>query len=620
MIILEIDVEKRQMSLRELDASGPLEAGLAIHRERETWRLDPLSPEVPVVFGYGPFVGGRLYGVHRLIFVFKSPQTKTLHVSALGGAAYKAMGMGAQAVAVVGKAHRPTALFISRGEVRFAEVRPGDAYEVIKSIYREHRDFFVENDARALVVGPAAYTTYNGAVVSVDVDARSGEFKLGAEDFAARGGPGTALAQGHNVAAVVVGGPKKPLYEKAADAETINNFFKSKAGKPYIDLLNEKTVKYRFDPKMGTGGTFGVNYPHYRDLLPLFGYKSIYMPKEERIKHADLIQELFWKPFQKEVFEKSKNWYNCGEPCPVVCKKVWRGKKVDYESFHAAGPFIGNYIFEEAVPLVDLIDKLGLDAIEMGHLVSWLFDAVYVGLLRPEEVGIDDVPAFDPLRFSPVEDSRKNAKLAAELIEGFVNNSTEVLALVARHGVRRAARELERKFQDRVKAAGRRFRDLAVYAAFGAEGYMTPNFYWAPGLVAPMYIQGRYWSNYNPTFMPPEDFAKSAYERAVAEAYVDNAGVCRFHRGWAEPVLADLYKLAGVKPPTPNLYRDIAYYAELAGAEPMPWESKRARDLVSTLASELGAKDWKFEDYDDYYEWWVRYKTHLDKLVFSGGA
>jgi glyceraldehyde-3-phosphate dehydrogenase (ferredoxin) len=40
-----------------------------------------------------------------------------------------------------------------------------------------------------------------------------------------------------------------------------------------------------------------------------------------------------------------------------------------------------------------------------------------------------------------------------------------------------------------------------------------------------------------------------------------------------------------VKPPTPNLYRDIAYYAKLAGSEPMPWESKRARDLVSTLAS-----------------------------------
>jgi glyceraldehyde-3-phosphate dehydrogenase (ferredoxin) len=617
VILLEIDVEKRNKSVKQLDASGPLEAGIIVHKERETWRLDPLSPDVPVVFGYGPFVGGRLYGVHRLIFVFKSPQTRTLHVSALGGAAYKAVGMGAQAVAIVGRAPKPTALFISRGEVKFVETQPADAYELIRRLYQQHKEFFLQNDARALVVGPAAYSTYNGAVVSVDVEVKSGEFKLGAEDFAARGGPGTALAQGHNVAAIVVGGPKRPLYEKVVDVDAINNLFRAKTGKAYIDVLNEKTVKYRFDPKMGTGGTFGVNYPHYRDLLPLFGYKSIYMPKEERIRHADLVLELFWKPFQREVFEKAKSWYNCGEPCPVVCKKVWRGKKVDYESFHAVGPFIGNYLFEEAVPLIDLIDRLGLDAIEMGHLVAWLFDAVYTGLLKPEEVGIDDTPAFDPSKFNPVDDSRKNAKLAARLIENFVNNATEVLTLIAKNGIRKAARELEKKFQDRVKAVGHRFRDLAVYAAFGAEGYMTPNFYWAPGLIAPMYIQGRYWTNYNPTFMPPEDFAKSAYERALAEAYIDNAGICRFHRGWAEPVLADLYGLTGVKPPTPRLYSDIAYYAKLAGAEPMPWESKRARDLVSTLAAELGAKEWKFEDYDDYYEWWIRYKTHLDKLVFS---
>jgi glyceraldehyde-3-phosphate ferredoxin oxidoreductase (EC 1.2.7.6) len=119
------------------------------------------------------------------------------------------------------------------------------------------------------------------------------------------------------------------------------------------------------------------------------------------------VLELFWKPFQREVFEKAKRWYNCGEPCPVVCKKVWRGKKVDYESFHAVGPFIGNYLFEEAVPLVDLIDRLGLDAIEMGHLVAWLFDAVHISLLKPEEVGIDDIPAFDPSKFNPVDDSGK---------------------------------------------------------------------------------------------------------------------------------------------------------------------------------------------------------------------
>lgn len=618
MLLLTIDVGSQKVGKKELNVSGILEIALTVHKEAESWRLDPLSPEAPVVFGFGPFVGGRLYGVHRLVFVFKSPQTKTLHISAIGGVAYKAMGMGAQAVSIVGKAERPIALFIANGDVKFIEVNPSDAYETARQLYERYIDFFKQYDARALVVGPAAYTTYNGAVISIDIDVKKGEFKLGAEDFAARGGPGTALAQGHNVAAIVLGGFKKPLYEKISDPEAIDKIFLYKFGKRYIDVVQEKTIKYRFDPKLGTGGTFGVNYLHYRDLLPLFGYKSIYMSKEERIKHADLIVELFWRPFQREVFEKSKSWYNCGEPCPVVCKKVWRGKKVDYESFHAAGPFIGNYLFEEAVPLVDKIDRLGLDAIETGHIVAWLFDAVYVGLLKPEEVGIDEIPAFDPQSFNPVEDSRKNARLAIKLVENFVNNTTEVLSLVAKYGIRKAARELERKFHDRVVTTGHRFRDLAVYVAYGTEGYMTPNFYWAPGLVAPMYIQGRYWTNYNPTFMAPEDFAKSSYERAVAEAYIDNAGICRFHRGWAEPVLKELYTLVGLNPPTPEIYRGFAQYAKLAGAEPMPWESKRARDLVSTLARELGSKEWQFQDYDDYYEWWIRFKDALDKLISEG--
>lgn len=58
MIILNIDVEKKKSYTREIKATGPLEAAVAIHMELETWRLDPLSPQVPVVIGHGPFVGG----------------------------------------------------------------------------------------------------------------------------------------------------------------------------------------------------------------------------------------------------------------------------------------------------------------------------------------------------------------------------------------------------------------------------------------------------------------------------------------------------------------------------------------------------------------------------------
>ncbi|MCG2869761.1 MAG: aldehyde ferredoxin oxidoreductase [Vulcanisaeta sp.] len=620
MKVLWIDLDRNSWETRIIDAPGPVSLGVRIHRELKTWGMDPLDPRVPLIIGMGPFVGGKMPGFHRLIITFKSPMTRTLHVSALGGAAYKFMGSGVDAIVLVGKASSPVVVFVSSDGVEIRNVNPvfrygnyKGAYAFTKYLLDTYRDFFVKYNARAIVVGPAALSTYNGALVSIDVNPARGEFRPGAEDFAARGGPGTAMARGHNVVGVVAGGSYGARYAKVTDLGLINRITMDAFKKPFMQVMGEKTIKYRFDPSVGAGGTFGVNYPHYRELLPLFGYKSIYLPREERIRHVEAILRLFWKPFVDEVFVKSKSWYNCGDfGCSVVCKKVWRGKKVDYEPFHAMGPFIGNYIFEEAVPLVDLIDQYGLDAIEMGHVVAWIFDAVDNGLLQPGEVGLSDSPIFDPRRFNPEVDSRKNARLARELIEGFVEGSTEVLKLIAENGIRVAARKLDEVFHDRVLKVGKSFRDLVVYAAYGADGYMTPNLYWAPGMVAPMYVLGRYWTNYTPTFMGPEDFAKSSLDRAIAEALIDDAGLCRFHRGWAEPILDKLYaEITGMQP-NRDLYREFAEYSIKANAQPVPWEGERARDLVSTMAREVGSREWTFEDYEQYIEWWRRFKATLD--------
>ncbi|MCG2863331.1 MAG: aldehyde ferredoxin oxidoreductase [Vulcanisaeta sp.] len=620
MKVLWIDLDRNSWETRIIDAPGPVSLGVRIHRELKTWGMDPLDPRVPLIIGMGPFVGGKMPGFHRLIITFKSPMTRTLHVSALGGAAYKFMGSGVDAIVLVGKASSPVVVFVSSDGVEIRNVNPvfrygnyKGAYAFTKYLLDTYRDFFVKYNARAIVVGPAALSTYNGALVSIDVNPARGEFRPGAEDFAARGGPGTAMARGHNVVGVVAGGSYGARYAKVTDLGLINRITMDAFKKPFMQVMGEKTIKYRFDPSVGAGGTFGVNYPHYRELLPLFGYKSIYLPREERIRHVEAILRLFWKPFVDEVFVKSKSWYNCGDfGCSVVCKKVWRGKKVDYEPFHAMGPFIGNYIFEEAVPLVDLIDQYGLDAIEMGHVVAWIFDAVDNGLLQPGEVGLSDSPIFDPRRFNPEVDSRKNARLARELIEGFVEGSTEVLKLIAENGIRVAARKLDEVFHDRVLKVGKSFRDLVVYAAYGADGYMTPNLYWAPGMVAPMYVLGRYWTNYTPTFMGPEDFAKSSLDRAIAEALIDDAGLCRFHRGWAEPILDKLYaEITGMQP-NRDLYREFAEYSIKANAQPVPWEGERARDLVSTMAREVSSREWTFEDYEQYIEWWRRFKATLD--------
>ncbi len=97
------------------------------------------------------------------------------------------------------------------------------------------------------------------------------------------------------------------------------------------------------------------------------------------------------------------------------------------------------------------------------------------------------------------------------------------------------------------------------------------------------------------------------------EALIDDAGLCRFHRGgWVEPVLDRLYTEVIGMQPNKDLYKEFAEYSMKANAEPTPWESERARDVVATMAKEIGSKEWIFEDYEDYVNWWRRFKATID--------
>ncbi len=641
---LEVDVGSRTWRLREFpftEVLGPVDAGISLHFERRTWEKDALDPDNVLLLGSGLFKGGRLIGTHRLIAVFKSPQTGTLHVSAVGGAAYTFIRTGVDAMAIVGKSHVPLIIaIIGTGEgvprVEFHEIK----YEKLEEVYSGYSgrrgiygltsylidhywDLFEGYMSRPVLVGPAAARTIFGAIFAPGIDLRKRSIAYGQEDSAARGGGGTVMFRAHNVAAVIFGGKYERKIGKIDDSDAVNRIFRGVYGKDYIKVLNEKTVKYRYDPKLGTGGTFGVNYVHYRELIPAFAYNTVYASKTLRIELSNTILEEFWKPFNVEVFERSKSWYNCGEPCSVVCKKVWRGKKVDYEPFNALGPLIGIVRFEDSVEVVDLADELGLDAIEVGHIVSWLFDLVSKGLLEPEELGLDTRPLFDPSFYTP-SSSTTNARLAKALVKGLVEGTNNVLKLIAENGIRGAAKALDEKYGDRVSRVGLRFEDLAVYTPMGDRGYMTPNLYWTPGMLAPLFMLGRYWTDYNPTFTEPEDYAKSSLGRAINEYLIDNAGICRFHRGWAEAALGDMYRdLLGIdvnlREHALRAYRRIAEYSMLAKAEPRMWEGRKPRDIVFMLAGEVGSEEWASRFARDpvksALEWWTRFYGEVSRTL-----
>jgi glyceraldehyde-3-phosphate dehydrogenase (ferredoxin) len=220
----------------------------------------------------------------------------------------------------------------------------------------------------------------------------------------------------------------------------------------------------------------------------------------------------------------------------VACKKVWKGKKVDYEPFQGIGPLIGVFNLDLASKIVDLIDQKGLDAIGTGHVVMFLLEAVQKELLTCEELGISEPPCLDPFKLNP-KAWEVNGKLAIEIIEGLVSKKNKILSLIAEKGLRQAINYLENLYEDRITSVGLSFRDLALYQPYGEGGYMTPNFYWTKGFLIPIFVTGKYWTDYCLAFTSPEEFAKQVYQRAIKELSLSNAAFCRFHRGWAENLI-----------------------------------------------------------------------------------
>ncbi|MEM0378246.1 MAG: aldehyde ferredoxin oxidoreductase N-terminal domain-containing protein [Thermosphaera sp.] len=640
---LFIDVGEKKHWIEEFPLSevfSPISLGLKLHLERfKTWSKPVYDPSNALVLGSGLFAGSKLYGAHRFIAVFRSPLTKGLHASAMGGAAYQ-FNVNADAIVILGKSLKPLILKIydeGDGEprVEYHEVSEDmliniwKGYGGFKGVYALQayltdlfRDFYETYNGRSILVGPASKNTNIGALASITLV--RGKMDFGSEDFAARAGGGSILYRAHGVAAIIYGGrfdKSSRIPQELRDLRSVNEIFQELAKKAYVEFVIESGTKYRYDPKMNTGGTLGGNYPHLKVTTPMFNWNMIYYSKDVREKLHSLIIKHIWEPFNKEAIE-TRSWKTCGEPCPLACKKVRLGKyKSDYEPYNGLGPFIGVFDIHDAEKIVEAADAYGFDAIEVGQVIGFIFEALHKGLLKPDEVGLQSKPFFDPAKYS-IEHSKHNADLALRVIESLAFASNPVLRLIGEEGLRYAAKLLDTIYKERVEELKIKFSDIPVYAVFGERGHITPNYYWTPGLIAPLPVLGKYWTVYTGVFMEPEEFAVKSYERALYEALLEDMGFCRFHRGWAEkhvPTLLEKYY--GVEKPLEkikHLYKQISTYQELAGASPVFWDSMKAIDFMSKASEEYQNQKWAslftIDKYKAAHEWWVKFNEKINEL------
>jgi glyceraldehyde-3-phosphate dehydrogenase (ferredoxin) len=530
--------------------------------------------------GAGLLAGSVFPGSNRLIFSGISPCWHGFFVSSMGGAALVFDNLGINLLTLIGKAARPSLLYLNRNhgeeiEVELVPVVPqviweqgrGGVYAVMEEALKRFGSRY-EKDPRVLATGPASLYTDFGAVASAPI-------KNGAltpvDTWAGRGGFGSKLFQEHGLLGIIYGGTY--LEEDVCDRSVADEWFQDKFNQRMAAKDLEATTKYRYDPQFNTGGTFGVNYAAMNGRLLAFNYRTIYWSDSRRRDLEErFILNHYLKQFNEETI-RTKQQRTCGEPCAAVCKKMNGLFKKDYEPYQALGPQCGIFDQRAAEQLVGLADQLGFDAISAGGVVSWLMDCLDQGLLKPEELGVEQKPRWEVENFDLIGDSRHNAELGRALLMQTVRPDARIdLTFGARKFARRLARE-----------KGRKVMDLFVHNAFARQGWIVPNQYWTPGVLAPVAVAGKYYMYYGSDFLPPRELGRLCARRMIQELMLDNLGLCRFHRGWAEDLMPDIVeKIFGCREDFLRSLRLTASRIVSRNAS-IFWEAERNADLVWTF-------------------------------------
>lgn len=527
--------------------------------------------------GTGLLAGSIFPGSNRLVFTGFSPCWGGFYISSMGGAGLVFDNLGINMLTLIGRASSPSILYLNRvhGEEIEVKLLPVDIHNIWNrgrgGIYSltdytfEHLGEKYENDPRILAVGAAAEATDFGGIVSVPI--KNGKVTF-VDTWAGRGGFGTKMLKEHGIAAIIYGGTF--IDEDFRNRKVADQWFQDKYAKKLAAKDFEATTKYRFDPKFGTGGTFGVNYASVKGRLIAFNYTSLYMDEAERLKiHENFIIKHYLKQFNEETIE-AKQQRNCGEPCSAVCKKMNNEFKKDYEPYQAMGPLCGIFDQRAAEKLNHKADMYGFDAISVGGVLSWLMECLSKNLLKPGELGVSKLPAFSADGFSIESDSMNNAELGIELLDSIIEKRG---LLDLDEGARKLARRLARE-------KGKSVLDLFVYNAYARKGWMVPNQYWTSGVLSPMAIMGKYYMYYGNDFIPPRELGKLNAERFCKELILDNTGICRFHRNWAEEMIPEIIEsLYGLKD---SFLENTSITASRINSRNSSvfWESERCIDYI----------------------------------------
>lgn len=364
--VLYIDLSKKSYHIvnrQELFEKyiGGTGVGIQLLKEECPKGCNPLSPENPIIFATGPLT--PLFPLaSKTVALFKSPHTGDLGESHCGGRSAVSIRMaGFGAIVIKGKSNIPIYLSIHDNKVYFKDARTLWGVSNTTTVGKIIRENEPGAGTRTIMrIGRAGEQLVTYANVTTETYRHFGRLGLGAVF-------GSKLLK-----AVVV------------------------AGKSSFPVADQKKYKALYDEIHNTAANSSV-MKKYHDLgtssniLPLNEFGGL-PTRNLQQSQFEAAEEISGENFAEKYLGRRLACSHCPVGCIHIAalrepheKEAYFYKTsmitYDYEPIYAIGSMLGGNNTKGILKILDVIERLGIDVMSVGVILSWATEAMEKGII-----------------------------------------------------------------------------------------------------------------------------------------------------------------------------------------------------------------------------------------------
>jgi aldehyde:ferredoxin oxidoreductase len=342
---------------------GGTGVGIKLLQEECRPGTDPLSPQNPIILSIGP-LNGLFPVATKTVATFKSPLSYELGESYAGGRLSLAMRFaGHEAIVIRGRAERPSYISINDTDVAIKDATSiwGIDAPTTGIILREHETGV---GRRSIIrIGPAGERLIRYAGVVVDTYRHFGRLGLG------------AVFGSKRLKALVISGTEHvDVPDPKRYKEVYNRLYKT-------TVQTDVMQKYH-----DIGTSVNISVLNWLKGLPTKNFVLSSFPEGEKIGGEMFADQYLIRRL------------SCAG-CPIGCVHIaalksafsthheFEVRKVsyDYEPIYSMGSNLGVESAEGILQLIDVCERMGLDVMSAGGVLSWATEALEKGLITTRE-------------------------------------------------------------------------------------------------------------------------------------------------------------------------------------------------------------------------------------------